>query len=780
MLASSDLQQAPEHTVRLAPSDLQQALDYYRQQYDEIGSRLLRLQQELMQARRDARRHRTIALIIQRLYELAHQASSTEPLGEILVALLVESLQVDCAVLLHWQAEANVCQVEYGLGLTTDFVLPLPEPLPLYAVSHHPKTLPIATQAALHAEGLRTWLWIAAPTVCQALLLGNRQLRKLDGDLVFGEADQVIGEAALRVYLSLVKQQQTIHALRVAETNYRTLFECAHEAFAVLDGNSGALLDANQRAADLIGCSLAKLRQRMPREWLVDAIHWKRCWLRALAGRPQMFECQIRTAIGQMRWVEINLNRISADRPLLLAVLRDVTERRQSEEQLRYHAFHDALTHLPNRALILERLTQAIQRRRHDPHYLFALLFFDLNRFSVINDSLGHSIGDRLLIAIGQRLCSSLRPEDSVARLGGDEFLILLSGLRELNDATCCAERLERALIAPFAIDHHEIHASASIGIVLADDRYSAPEDLLRDADIAMYAAKQRDVPYHRYALFDPVMHDRAIRSMELERDLRRAVDRHEFLVYYQAVVHLGSGQFKGFEALVRWQHPERGLVLPNDFIPVAEETLLILPIGYWVLEEACQQAVHWAKRYPCPLTINVNLSGRQFTSTDLAEEIAQRAHRHGCDPALLNLEITESAIMDDVEAARATLQQLHEQGFQLSMDDFGTGYSSLSYLHQFPFDILKIDRSFIQALVHDEKIKKIVGTIIVLAKTLGKTVTAEGVETREQAEYLAALGCDFGQGYYFSRPVNAEAAEALLKDPHWLRPVTGQESSRA
>jgi EAL domain-containing protein (putative c-di-GMP-specific phosphodiesterase class I) len=268
-------------------------------------------------------------------------------------------------------------------------------------------------------------------------------------------------------------------------------------------------------------------------------------------------------------------------------------------------------------------------------------------------------------------------------------------------------------------------------------------------------------------------MHIRAIQIMELESDLRRAVDRREFVVYYQPIVHLGSGRFKGFEALVRWRHPERGLVPPNDFIPVAEETLLILPIGHLVLEEACRQAAAWANQYSPPLTVNVNLSGRQFTSTDLAKEIDQLVRQHGCDPALLNLEITESAIMDDTEAAQATLQRLHDQGFQLSMDDFGTGYSSLSYLHQFPFDILKIDRSFIQALGSDYNRTKIVNVIITLARTLGKTVVAEGVETREQAEYLAALGCDFGQGYYFSRPVDAEAAEALLKDPPWLRTTT-------
>jgi len=763
----------------LAPQDLQKAIDYYRQQYDEIGSRLLRLQQELAQTRREACRHRTIALIIQRLYECVHQVAPTESLGETLIALLVESLRLDCAALLRWQSETHLCQVEHSLGLRADFTLPINE-FPLTpATSLNPETLPVVTQTALYAEGLPAWLWIAAPVTGQFLLLGNRQLGKFDNDLLFGKTGQAVAVAALKVYFSLLEQQQATQALRIAETNYHTLFESAHEAFVVLDIKAGVVLDANLRTADLLNCSLEELRRRRPLEWLADsATPWKHYWLRALAGQPQMFECQIRTATNQTLWAEINLNRISAERPLLLAVLRDVTERRRNVEQLRHHAFYDTLTELPNRALIFEYLAQAIQRRQGDPGYLFAVLFLDLNRFSLINDSLGHSVGDRLLVAIGQRLCACLRPDDSIARLGGDEFLILLGELSRAEDAASCAERLERHLMTPFTIDHHDIYTSASIGIVLADDRYSEPEALLRDADIAMYAAKQRDNPHHRYAFFDPKMYIQVINAMELERDLRLAVKRREFLVYYQPIIRLATGQIKGFEALVRWRHPERGLVPPNDFIPIAEETLLIVPIGHLVLEEACRQAVIWAGRFTPPPSINVNLSGRQFVSTNLTGEIDQLMRQNGCDPAWLNLEITESAIMIDAEAAQATLHQLHDQGFELSMDDFGTGYSSLSYLHQFPFDVLKIDRSFIQTLGRDSSRTKIVNSIMALARTLGKAVVAEGVETREQAEYLTALGCDFVQGYYFSRPVDAEAAEALLNDPPWLRPVMNQGSS--
>lgn len=752
--------------------DLEQALDYYRQQYDEIGGRLLRLQQELTQARRDARRNRTIALIVQRLYECVNQQEFViESLGETLIALLVESLGVDCAALLHWQDPVDQCRLEYGLGLTADFALPLPDAPPVRAASLNPGTLSIAAQAALQSEGLRSWLWLAVPEAGQALLLGNRQLKKVIDDQALEEADQVIAAAALKVYLGLREQQKTFRALQIAETNYRTLFESAHEAFVVFDVRNGALLDANQRTVELMGCSLTELRRCLPADWMVSAEWvWKRSWLRALAGQPQRFECEIHTATDQCLWVEINLNRIHAGQQrLLLAVVRDITQRRQSEQQLRHHAFHDALTQLPNRALVLQNLAGALQRRQQNPDYLFALLFLDLNRFSVINDSLGHSLGDQLLIAIGHRLHSCLRPEDMIARLGGDEFVIVLNELRQSDDAAACAERLERALISPFTLDRHEIYTSASIGIVLANDRYREPEAMLRDADIAMYQAKKRDAPYQRYALFDPAMHARALQIMELERDLRHAVERQEFVVYYQPIVHLNSGQLKGFEALVRWRHPERGLVPPNDFIPIAEETLLILPIGHLVLAEACRQAAEWTQCYVTPPTINVNLSSRQFTATDLAEEIHQLARQHRCNPSLLNLEITESAIMEDTEAVQVNLRRLHEQGFQLSMDDFGVGYSSLSYLHQFPFDILKIDRSFTQSLGQDSSKTKIITTIITLARTLGMLVVAEGVETRKQAEFLAVLGCDFGQGYYFSRPVEAAGAKALMNNPHWL-----------
>ena len=720
--------------------------------------------------RRDAYRHRAIARIVQELHDHASQSAPPQSLGEALLTRLVEALLVDCVALLRQCQDRAAFRVEYSLGLALEFVLPLAD-----GALDEGDSLPEAAQIALRAEGLQSWLWVCDVATGMALLLGNRRDHGLDRNNLEA-ADRPIAAAALKVYTGLREQQRTVAALRASETNYRLLFESAYDSLAVLDLRGNALLDANRQAVELSGCPLAELRRRPPSDWLVDLnpAVWKVRWLRALAGRPQRFECQLRTAIGRVLWAEINLKRINAEgRQLLLAVVRDISQRKHSEEQLRHHAFHDALTQLHNRALVLERIEQAIKRRRRAPDYRFAVLFLDLNRFKVINDSLGHSIGDRLLVSISQRLRDCLRPEDTVARLGGDEFLILLSDLRQPNDVCLCAERLEHTLLEPFAIDGHDIYTSVSIGIVQADDRYADPQAMLRDADIAMYQAKRIEAARHRYVLFHPAMHTRLVDMMQLEHDLRRAVERREFLVYYQPIVELGSGRLKGFEALVRWQHPERGLIPPNDFIPAAEETLLILPIGHFVLAEACRQSQQWAQRYSPAPTINVNLSSRQFTSANLAEEIKRLVNEYGCQPALLNLEITESVILEDTDAAQTTLRELHQQGFQLSMDDFGTGYSSLSYLHQFPFDTLKIDRSFIQAMDQDSSRLNIVKAIIALARTLGKTVVAEGVETRQQAEFLAALGCDFGQGYYFSRPVEAATAEALLRNGcPWLQPT--------
>ncbi len=442
----------------------------------------------------------------------------------------------------------------------------------------------------------------------------------------------------------------------------------------------------------------------------------------------------------------------------------------ESEEHFRYAAFHDALTKLPNRALLTEHLQAVIEQAKQHEDYQFALLFLDLDRFKNINDSLGHSIGDQLLIAMARRLEHAVRAGDTVTRLGGDEFAILLRGTDNATAATDLAARVQAKLEAPFSLSGHEVYTTASIGIALSSTGYEHPENILRDADTAMYRAKAQGKA--RYEVFDKVMHARAVDLLQLENDLRRAIERDEFRVYYQPIVALETGQLHGFEALVRWQHPERGLVGPTEFITVAEDTGLIVPLSRWVLREACRQLCQWQWQAPAnrALTMSVNLSGKQFMQADLVEHVKDVLQATHLEPQCLKLEITESVVMENAELAIAMLNQLKALGVQLSIDDFGTGYSSLSYLHRFPVDTLKIDRSFVSRMGDSDENLEIVRTIKTLASNIGMEVVAEGVEALEQLTQLRLIKCEYGQGYLFSKPVEADAAGTMIaKTPHWL-----------
>jgi diguanylate cyclase (GGDEF)-like protein/PAS domain S-box-containing protein len=445
--------------------------------------------------------------------------------------------------------------------------------------------------------------------------------------------------------------------------------------------------------------------------------------------------------------------------------LTDITSRKQTEKQLLHDALHDALTDLANRALFMDRLTRAIERGKRHKQYLFAVLFLDLDRFKRVNDSLGHVIGNQLLIAIARRLQLCMRLEDTVARLGGDEFVILLEGIESASDATRVAERIQTELAQPFHLSGHEMFATASIGIALSATGYEQPEAILRDADTAMYRAKAAGKS--RYELFDTSMHAQAVALLQLETDLRHAVERQEFELHYQPIVLLKNKQLVGFEALVRWRHPQRGLVSPGEFIPTAEDTGLIVPLGWWVLQEACRQMQMWQQQFALnpPLTISVNLAGKQITQPDAAERVEQILQATGLHPSSLKLEITESSLMEHTESTIAMLQQLKALGIQLAIDDFGTGYSSLSYLYRFPVDTLKIDRSFVNKMDVEVEKLELVRTIATLAWNLSMDVVAEGIETPQQLSQLTSLGCEYGQGYLFSRPVAASATEKLIAE---------------
>ena len=441
----------------------------------------------------------------------------------------------------------------------------------------------------------------------------------------------------------------------------------------------------------------------------------------------------------------------------------------ESKDHFRHAAFHDALTHLPNRALLAENLKFVIEQAKQHEDYQFAVLFLDLDRFKNVNDSLGHSIGDQLLIAMARRLESCIREVDMVARLGGDEFAILLDGIPNSSEATSMARRIQEKLESPFNLSGHEVFTTTSIGIATSSAGYDHPENMLRDADTAMYRAKAQGKAC--YEVFDKGMHARAVYLLQMENDLRRALDREEFCVYYQPIVSLDNGQLSGFEALIRWQHPDRGFINPEDFIPFAEETGMIVPIGMWILKRACQQLCQWQWNSPAnrSLFMSVNLSGKQVAQTDLVSNIREILEETHVDARYLKLEITESAVMANAESAAQLLKRLKELGVQLSIDDFGTGYSSLGYLHRFPVDTIKIDRSFIGRIGEATEDIEIVRTIVSLAENMGMDVVAEGIETLGQLVKLRALKCQYGQGYLFSRPIDAEAVTAWIsRKPDW------------
>lgn len=451
---------------------------------------------------------------------------------------------------------------------------------------------------------------------------------------------------------------------------------------------------------------------------------------------------------------------------MIANTLGNMVKQKQNEEKLLRYAYYDELTALPNRTLFIDRLEQCIRHARRHPAYIYAVLFLDLDRFKNINDSLGHTIGDQVLNHVAERLQSCVRQIDTVSRLGGDEFAILLDGIVDVADAYHTASRIHQELVNPLQLERHEVFTSASIGIVAGLASYEAYSELLRDADTAMYRAKQKGNGHTE--VFDEEMHAYAVRVLNIENELRRAIERKEFFVELQPIISIEQKKIIGFESLLRWKNPERGLVSPADFIPIAEETGLINEIGFWVLQESCRQIKQWHEKYPDlrSVYVSVNLSPIQFLKKDLITKIDSYLKSISFDTNSLRLEITESVLMENPEAAAQMLRDLKSRNIRLYLDDFGTGYSSLSYIHNFPFDTIKIDRGFVSRLSEGEKHIGMVKTIIAVAKNFGMDIIAEGVETKEQLMILQELGCHNIQGYYFSRPVSVTEAEKMLVTP--------------
>ncbi|MBD2438992.1 EAL domain-containing protein [Nostoc sp. FACHB-110] len=478
---------------------------------------------------------------------------------------------------------------------------------------------------------------------------------------------------------------------------------------------------------------------------------------------------QRKLAEEELKQYRYQLEQLVAERTIELMrvnqqLQQDIIERQRAQQLLLYNSLHDALTGLPNQSLFIKRVKQALEHTKQQKNYVFAVLFLDLDRFKVVNDSLGHLLGNQLLIAISQRLQSILRPEDMVARFGGDEFTILLDKIDGINGAIQVAERIHKLLALPFQLNEHTVFTNASIGIALSTNNYEQAVHILRDADVAMYCAKS--LGKARYEVFHPKMHESASLLLQLETAMRHAlIQQEEFRLYYQPIVSLMTGKIIGFEALIRWHHPERGMIAPEDFIPLAEETGMIASIGQWVLYEACRQLQAWHQQFPTypMLTISVNFSGKQIMQPDIVTQVKQVLQDTGLKAGTLKLEITESLLMDNFELATAMLSQLTTLNVELHMDDFGTGYSSLSYLHRLPLKTIKIDRSFISNIGSQGENLEIVRAIVTLAHNLNMSVTAEGIETVQQLAQLKALECDQGQGYFFFPALEGSAVEVLL-----------------
>jgi diguanylate cyclase (GGDEF)-like protein/PAS domain S-box-containing protein len=637
-----------------------------------------------------------------------------------------------------------------------DFSLPDSQPPSLEGLSrikNHAPELPIVLLTGVEDEELATE---AVRQGAQDYLLK----RQIESDVL------------ARSIRYAIERKQAEMALRDSEERYALAVQGANDGIWDWNLKTGRIYFSPRWKA-ILGLEGDEVGED-PREWF-DRVHPEdlltlKAELSAhqAGGTPHFKnEHRILHKDGTYRWVlsrGIAVRDAAGQGARMAGSQADITTAKLAEKRLLHDALHDALTGLPNRVLFLDRLGMSIAHTRRRGGHSYSVLFLDLDRFKNINDSLGHYVGDELLVAVARRLESLLRPGDTVARLGGDEFAILLDGIADSGQATRVAQRVTRELAQPFRIRGHEVFVTLSLGIALSTScDYERPEDVLRDADTAMYRAKAAGKDQH--AIFDRNMHDRAVALLQLENDLRRAIEREEFEIHYQPIVALESGEIEAFEALLRWNHRTRGLLHPEEFIAVAEDTGLIVPIGGWVLRQACRQLAQWQALYPPdrPVAVCVNISSKQFMQPDLIRQVKKILRETQIPPGSLRLEMTESTIMEHGNAALTQLSQLRELGVKLYIDDFGTGYSSLSYLHRLPMDALKIDRSFItgDGRAHSE----IVHTIVTLARTLGMSVTAEGLETAEQVSHLRNLSCELGQGYFFSKPVCGSAAGELIAD---------------
>ena len=549
------------------------------------------------------------------------------------------------------------------------------------------------------------------------------------------------------------------------QTYFRELFMNSPHGI-ILVGPDNRILDSNQSFSKLVGYDTCEIIGRETRSFSVtdDDAHDNLIQKALTRGNVS-----VETRCFHKNGFEIHVSALAFPVKIdnrvqgVFVFYENISQRKLFEEKLKHQAFHDALTGIPNRLLFTERLDSVLDRARQCQDFWFAVLLLDLDRFKSVNDSLGHQAGDTLLKMATQRIRQHLRAQDTIARLGGDEFAVLLPGIKDRSEVEAIASRIRQATEALFTIEEHEVHISASIGIVFSRKPYENANQILRDADLAMYHAK--DAGKAQFKFFSSRMHDDLMTSVTTESDLRKALEQERLMLYYQPIVCVSSGNLKGFEALVRWQHPDRGMIPPDQFIPIAEDTGMIIPMGNWIAGEACRQLADWKKTHGAvDLTMSINVSIRQFLAPDFVSELCRTVRSLGLAPKEIKLELTESLLMEHTRSAVKKLEALRNFGFSLVIDDFGTGYSSLSYLQHFPIDQIKIDRSFVQAIDAREESLEIVKTILSLSKSLNLSVVAEGIETRGQAEILGRMGCEQAQGYFYARPAPSGEIGSLIE----------------
>jgi len=570
------------------------------------------------------------------------------------------------------------------------------------------------------------------------------------------------------VVMFRVHSRQEQRTLRESEERFRALIHNSSDVIELLDSR-GCIVFVTQAVQRILGYKQEELVGRDAFNLVhpsdLAPVQEELTDLLKEPGGTRRITIRARHKDGSWRWIEATVTNLLDD-PLvgfLVVNYRDVSLRKALESELSHQAFHDSLTQLPNRLLFKDRVQHALARRTEQSRCL-AVLFIDLDNFKAVNDSLGHDAGDQLLVAVTRRLKECLRPSDTLARLGGDEFAILLEDMLHVAGAVLISERIVETLRAPFDLENKHVFARASIGIVTDLSPDADTDQLLRKADTAMYVAKSKGKA--SYEIFEPHMEDALNRRVRLEADLQQAIEESQFTLRYQPIVELATGTIYGMEALLRWEHPQRGLVLPLEFIPITEETGLILPIGRWVLREACRQARQWQIEHGRRrLSVNVNVSAIQLQDAQLAEDVAQALQDSELAPRDLILEVTESALMLDTEVLAGNLRGFKENGVRLAIDDFGSAYSSLGYLRRYAFDIIKIDKSFVDGIGAGPQGSVLAGSIVKLSQSLGIQACAEGIESAGQLAELSSLGCELGQGYYFAKPVERQAVPSLLSE---------------